>query len=279
MAGLRSKLRINLLRAAALGLLVLLVPGPALANTYGVFAGDSMVFSYERLTTYATPNGNVTTISMNQFTIGITSINSSAPHGEVGYTETIQEFNNSVVTSSSLYVNFTTVFDPYDNLSYLGNIGFYPFTYVDLQAGSVKNLGVNVTVTDVPIENGSVSVSSVQRVNATVAKSSGLIDVNLTTIGYTGETPSHWDMRFNATTGVLEYGRTTVNVISDIEGIYTYHLLSYTHHSSSQDLSFLPYLVVAAIVVVVAAAVVQAVRGRKSPRQKTEARMRERLSE
>ena len=271
--------RATALRGRLLGIAVvalLLLPGPALAKTVGFSVGDSMVFSYERLSTYATPNGNVTSVSMNQFTVVITSINASAPHGEVGYTETIQEFNNTVQTTSSLYQNFTTVFDPYDNDTYLGNIGFYPFTYADLPDGSANNLGINVTLTDVPIGNGSV-VSSVQRINATVARSAGSIDVNLTTIGYTGEEPSHWDMRFNSTTGILEYGRTTVNVISDIEGIYTYNLVSYTHHSS-QNLSFLPYLAIAVVVVIAVVLVAQAVVGRKSPREKKEERMRKRLA-
>ena len=262
---------------AAVGILALLIiPGPVVANSVGFSTGDSLVFSYERYTTYATPNGNQTFISMNQFTVFINSINTTAKGGGVvGYSETIQEFNNSAVTNSTAYENFTTIFDPYDNSSYLGNIGFYPFTYTDLTAGSVGNLGINVTTSGIPVGNGSESVSSIQRVNVTVARGPGLIYVNLTTIGYTGEHPSQWAMQFNSTTGVLEYGKTTVNLISDIEGIYTYHLLSYIHQSPPAYQAYIPYIIVGAIVVVI---VVSALAGRKSERQKKTAHFREKLS-
>lgn len=235
-----------------------------------------MVFSYEIYTTYATPNGNVTNISTNKFTVDIFSVNVSAPHGEVGYAETVQEFNSTTVTSSSLFENFTTIFDPYDNFSYMGNIGFYPFTYADLPNGSVHNLGVNITVTNVPYGNGTATLSSVQYVNATVARSPGSIDVNLTTVASPGEMPSVWVMRFNSTTGVLKYAKTTTNLESDIEKIFTYALVSYSHASPPppSSPSLLPYL---ALVVVAVVAAVLVVARRKSPRERKVERMRERL--
>jgi len=276
---LRSSRRGGGLRLAlcAVGVLALLaVPGPVLANAVGFGVGDSLVFSFERYTTYATPNGNQTFISMNQFTVYINSVNATAEGGGVvGYSETIQEFNNTAVTNSTAYENFTTIFNPYDNTTYLGNIGFYPFTYTDLKAGSANNIGINVTTSDIPVGNGSESISTIQRVNVTVARNPNLIDVNLTTIGSTGEHPSFWTMQFNTTTGILEYGRTTVNLISDIEGIYTYHLLGYIHKSPPAYQKYIPYIIVVAVVAIVAAA---ALAGRRSERQTKVKRMREKLS-
>jgi hypothetical protein len=193
------------------------------ATTVGISAGDSMVFLYQICTTYSTPSGNVTSTSNNQFTVNILSVNVSAPRGEVGYTESAIEFNNTVESSSSVTStpeNFTTIFDPYDNLSYLSNIGFWPFTYTDLQVGSVRNLNLKVPVSG--------TASYVMHINATVARNSGLIDVNLTLVAFAGAHPTVDVLRFNSTNGVLEYGRMTTNPVTNVEKVFIYKLLSFT---------------------------------------------------
>ncbi|MGD0146892.1 MAG: hypothetical protein ABSB53_08615, partial [Nitrososphaerales archaeon] len=115
-------------------LLLTLAPGVAVARTMGISAGVSVVFSYQILTTYKTPNGNYTTTIDNQFTVDILEVNAS--RGEVWYTESINVFNSTTQTTGTPVSNTTTIFDPYDNESYLGNIGFYPFTYTDLLPGT-----------------------------------------------------------------------------------------------------------------------------------------------
>ena len=266
---LRSKLF-----GIAVLVLLLLLPGQALAKTAGISPGDSMVYSYEIYTTYASPNGNVTHISMNQFTVNILSVNASAPQGEVGYTQSITEFNNTAVTvtNSSYYSeNYTTIFNPYDNLTYMGNIGFWPFTYTDLAVGSVKDLNLSYTIVNIPVSSGSSTFTVVQHINGTVTKSPSSIDVNMTLVAYAGSHPSSITLSFSSATGVLEYCRITTNLISEIEKIFTYHLLSFT---SPKGLGYIPYLAIAAVVAVV---VIVAVVRRQSPREKKAARMRERL--
>lgn len=265
----------RLLLCAAVAVLLML-PGLAQANTMGVSAGDSMAFSYQIYTTYETPNGNVTNIQNNNFTVNIISVNQSAPHGEVGYTISVSEYNNTIETNSSLTSpspeNFTTVFNPYDNLSYLGNIGFWPFTYTDLKVGSVHNLGVNTVVTNVPSGNATLTLKTTQYFNATVARSPGQIDVNLTQIAYSGSHLTAYVVRFNSTTGVLEYSKETTNLIGTIEKIFTYTLIRYTR-PTPLNLWFAPYLAVAVVAVIAVLAVVR----RKSPQEKKAARMREKL--
>jgi hypothetical protein len=268
---LRSRV---LLCTAAVVLLML--PNVVLANTTGISPGGSIVFSYQIYTTYETPNGNVTNIENNQFTVNILSVNQSAPHGEVGYTVSISEFNNTVETNSSVTApspeNFTTVFNPYDNFSYLGNIGFWPFTYTDLKNGSVTNLPVHTSVTNVPYENVTGTVNSVQHFNVTVTRSAGLIDVNLRQVAFAGSHATYYVTQFNATTGVLKYSKEITNLIGDIEKIFTYTLVSY-NLPTSLNLWFLPYLAVA----VVAVLAVLYVTRRKPAREKKAARMRERF--
>lgn len=253
---------------------LLLMPGPVGANTVGIAPGDSMTFAYQILTTYLAVGGNVTNIQNNQFTVNILSVNQSA--GDVGYTVSISEFNSTTETNSSLTApspeNLTTIFNPFDNYSYLGNIGFWPFTYTDLKAGNATNLELDVTITGVPVANGSIAVHSRQHVNATVARSPGLIDVNLTILAFAGSHPSTDALRFNSTTGVMEYSREDTDLFADIQKVFTYTLVSYTK-PAPLNLWFVPVLAVAVIAIIAVLTVVR----RKSPRERKGARMRERL--
>jgi hypothetical protein len=234
-----------------------------------------MTFSYQIYTTFETPNGNTTNIQNNMFTVNILSVTPGAPHGEVGYTLTVAQFNNTEVansTSTTSAENFTTIFDPYDNFSYLGNIGFWPFTYTDLEAGKQNNLTLMIPVSNVPHGNTTTTVYDTQLVNASVARPRGLIDVNLTWIAFKGAHPTTDVMRFNATSGVLEYSKETTNLISTIEKIFTYALVDYTR-ASPLNLWYLPFI---AVGIIVAVAVVAWAR-RDSPAKRKEKRMRERL--
>lgn len=204
--------------------LLLLVPVASgqtpVTRTIGISAGESVVYSYQILTTYRTPDGNYTTTIYNQFTVDILEVNAS--RGEVWYKETLNMFNSTTETTQTPVSNVTTIFDPYDNESYLGNIGFYPFTYTDLLPGTGH---INITV---PLGglglNGTVK-TGVQKINASVARPSGLIDVNYTVFGFSGQSPMPTVMAFDAMTGLLETGVTKANVFG-VEKIFTYHLLS-----------------------------------------------------
>ncbi len=241
--------------------------------------GDVMVFDYKVVTTYATPNGNVTNYFSTKQTITILAVNPNATIGEIGYSSAITELNGTSQTTPTSAKNFTTIFDPYDNMTYIGNIGFWPVIYTDVRTGSVRNLEVNESYY-YPSVNGSVSYSTAQYVNATVSKGAGLISVNMTLLpsqenmssSVNSTQPVVFRMKYNATTGVLQDYSEYANIVTIIEKIFTYHLVSFTRPAKF-DWWFLPYVAVG----VVAAIVVVEVLRRKPSSERRKDRVREKF--
>jgi hypothetical protein len=264
---------LRLSNAAGIALAVLLLmPGFTAARTSGLSAGDSAVFSYQILTTYRiSGGGNRTTIMNNQFTVDILSVNTSAPLGYLTYTMTIDVVNNASLTTTHRVSNATTIFDPYNNDSYLGNIGFFPFTYTDLQPGRANRLELYLAFGG-GVFNQTLP-GSIARVNASVARPEGLININYTLYNINNTRPIRTVMSFNATTGVLQRARTWAVAFS-VEKIFTYDLLSF-NHPTKLDLSFLWYFVLAGVVVFVVYAVATSARSTKH--EKKVARMRKKL--
>jgi hypothetical protein len=251
---------------------ILTLAMPVQARALAISPGDSLVYSYSILTTYATPNGNVSNTFTSQEQISILKVNTSAPLGEVGYTETLLNFNGTQETTSTSSSNFTTIFDPYNNLTYLGNIGFWPFIYTDVQAGSRRNLEISASY-----NNSTVTYHANQYVNASVARASGIIGVNVTLLPSLARNstahPAIFRMHYNATTGVLKDYVEYANIFSIYEKIFTYRLVSYIH-PAPPSYWFVTYVVVGAIAVVAAVAIL----GRKSAAERRGARIRERLA-
>jgi hypothetical protein len=243
---------------------LLLAPGPALGRTTGLRPGYTAVYSYKIDTTYVTPFGNVTNTFYNEFTINIESVDTEANVGEVGYTLTVTIANSTEVATDNVVSNFTTIFDPYDNRTYVGNIGFLPFVYTDLQAGPVRNLGVKWTTPSY--------------VNGSVVKEPGFIDVNFTIMsdlsGNYSSRVAKEALRFNASTGLLESGYGAANIYSTVWRYGNYKLLSYTHQAG---FSVDPMIVAIALGIVAAALVVMVVVGRRTPSEKKAAQMREKF--
>jgi len=190
------------------------------AGTVGISVGNSAVYSYVIFTTYASPSGNISSSIVNQMTVTVDSVNTTGPVGVVGYTLTLTEFNGTILNPPAISSNYTSIFDPYNNLTYFSQswIGWCPFTYTDLKVGSA-NLDVNVTVALTQNE----TTSFIVPVDSTIGRSPGLIDVNITE-------PSSGQlivMKFNSTTGWLEsqvtYGP---GPALGVERILTFQLLS-----------------------------------------------------
>ena len=261
--------RISLLAASFA--ILLLASGPAFGRTVGISPGDSATYSYVIVTTQASPNGNVSTSIVNQESVTVNSVNLTGRAAVVGYTLTITEANGTVVSPPLVATNYTSVFDPYYNLTYFSQpwIGWYPFTFTDLTTGKA-NLGVNVTETGVPVSGGNITLSVIAPINATISRSPGLIDVDFTSV-VANVTNDLFVMRFNSTTGWLERGVIYANAF-DVEKIFTYQLLSYTHHKPAPDYSL--YAIDVALFAV-AAIVVYEVVARKSRSEKRESRIRE----
>lgn len=248
-------------------LLVSSAPHDAAARTVGVQPNDSFVFSYTVFTTYATPNGNKSSTQYNQLNLAVLWTKTATTLGEVAYSELITEVNGTVVSTPSAVQNVTTILDPYDNDTYLGNIGFYPFTYTDLSAGSAHNLPVSLTVGDTP----SGDLTGVQQVNSTVARGAGTISVNFTIFSSASTPPSQTVMRYNATTGVLMQG-TTYTHFFNVEKNFIYTLISSSHAPTGIFNPDVQILLVAGAIVVVAVVSVWRVTSSREKRKFAKAR-------
>lgn len=244
--------------------LLLLVPEPALGRTVGIRPGDIAVYSYKIDTTYITPYGNVTNTYYNEFTIKIDSIDTEAKVGEVGYILTVTIANSTAVTEGNVVSNFTTIFDPYDNRTYVGNIGFLPIAYTDLQAGLVKNYRIKWTTRSY--------------VNSSVWREPGLIDVNFTIMsdlsGNYSSRIAKIALQYNATTGLLESGYGAAVTYATVWRYGYYKLLSYTRPA---DFSVNPMIIAVTSGIVVAAIVAIVFVGRRTPSEKKVARMRDKF--
>lgn len=234
-----------------------------------------MLFSYSILTTYPTPSGNVTAETFtSQERVTVLAVAANASVGGFAYTFTLTNYNGTELRgeNSTSASNETTIFDPYNNNSYLGNIGFSPVIYPDVQAGeSARNMLIRETVT-----NSTVSYNSVQYVNATVTRGGGLINVNFTLLPFLGNLTasgsSLFILHYNSTTGVLVSSQEYSNIVPPFQKTLTYELLSFTR-PTPRDLW--PVLYVAGGIIAVIAAV-QVLR-RKTPTERKKDRIRKKF--
>jgi hypothetical protein len=249
----------------------LLLPGVASARTVGISVNDSITYAYTIHTTYATPNGNHTQDQHNEFTLKILSVAPQAALGEIGYTETVTLLNDSSLTTTQAAQNITTIFDPYNNDTYLGNIGFYPFTYTDLAAGSVNDLKVSLTVTS----SSSGPLSGTQSVNATVMRNPTAIAINFTILSAPGVPKSLSVLDYNASTGLLTHAVTFTHFFG-VEKDFIYNLVSYVSAKPSGP-DYPPYLIPTIVVAVIAVVAVVAILTRPSPRQRKAEKIRRKM--
>ena len=216
--------------------ILLLVPGATAVSTVGISSGDSVTYAYQYVTTYKIPpSGNYTSVTKYQFTLGIDSVN--ATQGVVEYSITVSEANNTLVATQTAATNFTTIFNPYDNESYLGHIGFYPFIYTDVQPGTKPDLRITLPLNGVPGINGSVS-GGTRLINATVMKTPEAINVNFTIFNIPHTNPILTILTYNATTGLLYSWKEDVYTLG-IEKIFSYQLLSFSQPSRPNLIIFL----------------------------------------
>ncbi|MGD0476592.1 MAG: hypothetical protein ABSB29_00305 [Nitrososphaerales archaeon] len=257
--------------AAILVVALLIVPGLVSADasdrTLGIVVGDKVVFSYEIYVTVpsGTVGQNLTSDRWHNETITFTAVNLTAPLGYVGYTDKLDLLNGSTVVKSTVYTNITTIFDPYDNNSYLGILGFYPVAYTNLQSGN-KHLQVTSVV------NG--TEGPPQNVTVSVIRTTASISVNFTVIPWAHATPMHSVMVFDSKTGVLERGDLYTNLFG-VGKYFHYRLLSYTHPPEPGPPTT-PYLALLALGVVIALVAV-AIATRKPRSERKAAKMREKF--
>jgi len=259
-------------RPVAIVLVVLLVApaltlagGAATARTVGVAPGNTAVYSFWTHRTFygVTYSVNITQdVYMNE-TIQITSLNLTAPSGYFSYTGEIANVTGGTVSSSLLLRNTTTIFDPYDNNSYLGVLGFFPVIYTNVKTG-------NDSFQIAPTVNG--TKQSAENVTVSVIRTAATIGVNFTVKPFY-ETPWRSVNVFNATSGVLEKGAVYTNFFQ-VEKYFYYTLLSYS--VAKPGPSYTPYLELLALGVIAVLVAVTVLR-RRSRSEKKATRMREKL--
>ncbi len=254
---------------------LLIVPGSAAGRTIGLAAGDSADFSYKvYIVTSVSDIGGVITYANalnfeSQFTVNIVSVNMSSAIGDVGYRETVTEVNGTAVTATaSAGYNLTAIFDPYNNNTYLAQIGFWPFAYTDLAAGNATDLPVSLI-----LSGGNITTPQkvVNRVNVTVFRNPGSIEANFT-VSAPGSQPWWGLMQYNTTTGLLYNGTIRATAFGTTR-LFTYQLLAY-NHPTPLNLSFVPYVVFVPIIIVIAFYVLV---NRKSHKQQKDDRLRKRF--
>ncbi len=250
-------------RCAAVLLLWLLLFVPAVrSDTAGIHAGDTATYEYAQVLVNHLPNGSSYQQSyVSQFSVHVVSVNGSASPAVVDYILSYTEFQN-VTTTQTGSVNSTYIFNPYDNRTYLGAIGFYPFAYTDLQPGRMANIPVTITITQAP--NG--TITGTTRIDVTVGRAAGSVTVNYTAAIGTALQPSSTFLRYNATNGVLTYGTTEVS-LAGIDRGFTFSLVSY-QKGVPPGLPAIVYVIGGAFAALGAVAVADVARGSLRRRRK-----------
>ena len=214
-------------------------------SSIGVQAGITITYDYVTTEGYPLPNGSSTHSAEDSgFNIAVNSINGSAYPGVFTYTETFTKYNNA--TTMQAATGSTYIFNPYDNVTYLGALGFYPLIYTDVQSGTVERLKL---VGSAITANGTQRAS--QTVNASIGRSGDTIEVNYTET-FAGNALTYNTLSFNATTGVLVHGASLVDFAFTERG-FIYTLLSVQKSSNSTPwwLLLLPLVFVVVIVAAV----------------------------
>lgn len=224
---------------ATLLILLLAVVPVSYASATPVKAGDQVTYEYSQALVEPLPNGSTYRQAyVSTFSLDVLSVVTSTNPGVIDYRLSYATYQNTTVTQTTTgSVNSTYIFDPYDNESYVGTLGFYPFIYTDVAPGSRTNMAVTLSITQAP--NGTITGTS--RVNVTVTRPDSYIEVNFTAKAGAQLQPSQTFLRFNATNGVLIYGITKVDLMS-IERDFIFQLDSYVQ-GPSPTFPLLGYLI------------------------------------
>jgi hypothetical protein len=254
-------------------LLILLLQTPIAASTrtVGVGPGDRLVYYYHVHNSYIndTSDANVTTDLYWNLTINVQSVNQSSRLPDIGYQIEEDSIHQGKVANTYSENNLTTVFDPFDTGTYLGNLGFPAFMFTDVVAG-IRSFGFNVPTNSLPPWATTNSTELPQNVTVSVKKSPSLIYVGLRDDLLNGTaTFMTAGLTYNSTTGVM-ISSAMYTVLSGVYKNFFYTLLSFGRVSSFNY----TYVVLAAGVGVVIVAAAFSFVKRPSRKQRKIDRMR-----
>jgi hypothetical protein len=251
--------------------LLLLLPGATLAHKVGLRIGDRATYSVTLITTVGGYPKNTSSSYTTQFSIEVLNISTAGPVGLVGYSLSIDLMNGSSPTTTSPPTqNVSTIFDPSDNVSYIGS-GFFPFIYTDL--GNQTNVNVPVSY---PV-NGSLYPPYPTLVNSSVVTTAKGIFVSVQhPLAPNATIYAYWFMRYNATNGLLLNSTVLISQFGTSRDFY-YKLLDYSYVPPSVDEgTLLPaYLAVVVVAVIVVVGLI-AIARKPSRKARTVAKVKER---
>ena len=211
--------------------LLILVPAAFAATparTVGVVPGDRAVYAYRvRSSSYNDTTGvNITTNLYWNLTIQVRSVDVNATPPDIGYQIREDALSNGSVASTYIEDNLTTVFDPFDTGTYIGNLGFPAFIFTDVQ-NETKNFGYNVPTTNLPPWATPADRQVPQNVTVTVVRSEKSIYVSLKDDLLNSTYPFMIaGITFNSVTGVMESSK-MFTILSGVYKSFFYTLLSF----------------------------------------------------
>ena len=227
-----------------------------------------MVYHYVIYKYTPTVTGNLTSTQSFNETVNIATVNTTTAEGEVGYVLKIDAITNQTHTTTSVLLsNFTTIFDPYNNNTYQGRLGFPAFIYTDVQNGSTS-FTFNYIIKGSPPGNGTIPP---QNFHVNVTKNSHFIQVDFNERPFPTSFLWNATMKFDAQSGVLQNFEFATYLFGEYT-IFYYTLTSYTHNPGL-NLTLLGVAVVGLGVAAVAAAILT----RPSRSKKKEEKMRKKF--
>jgi hypothetical protein len=213
----------------------------------------------------------MTTDSYWNLTIQVQSVNTSTSLPYVGYQIKEDYIYNGSVVSTYTERNLTTIFDPFDSETYLGNLGFPAFVFTDVTNGS-KTFGFNVPTTSLPSWT-SINNSVPQNITVAVVRTPAAIYVSLrdTVLNASFMVAA---VTYNPATGIMEKS-SMYTVLGGVYKDFFYTLLSSTKSGpSASSAPGTPYLWYIAVGVTATAVAVIGISRRPSRRQRKVDRMR-----
>ncbi len=264
--------------ALAVIALLVLVPQVALAGpsrSFGAVPGDRIVYGYHAHNSYIndTTDANVTTDLYWNLTIAVESVNMSSSLPFIQYNILVQALDNGAVVQSTSERNQTTIFDPFDGGTYLGNLGFPAFIFTDVP-NQTKTFGFSYPTSNSPPWAGANETQQPSNVTVSVERTQNQIKVYLTDTIVGFSVPfMKAAMVFDGSTGIMQH-LYIYTALADNYKNFFYDLESYSKPFVI-PWAYIWYAVAAAVVAIVVVSLIR----RPNRRQRKVDRLRKRMRE
>ncbi|MBI3858861.1 MAG: hypothetical protein HY296_01265 [Thaumarchaeota archaeon] len=218
----------------------------ASSRPIGVNAGDQAVYRYEIRTSFETETDNRSSTAMFNVTVGVLAVNTTGALAAIHFINRQEPIIGGVVNTSASTVasNLTYVYDPFNNETYLGKLGFPAFAYTDLQNGT-RSFQLTVPVESPPDFVEANASTPHQTIAVSVTRTTSLITVSLNDTLAEGASPAVTAVqKYDPATGVLQSMRLHFRLL-DVSRWFLYTLLSFSPGPPASPLWWIPYAIVA----------------------------------